>query len=195
MSGIEVTDPVPSWSTGSEVLLDVTDFLRRLSSSSEGIRNTLTHDDWLTPPPPDGSFFIHGDPHPTNVIFDDERRPTALVDFELATVGPEDWNIASLMYTWVPLEPVELTCWRNVQDFSPMQRLYAVLERWRPSMPVSTFIEHVTNFIHWRKQIFEALATVGNPAARSFVDAPTYEIRHTYAVKFLTEALEAKGIL
>lgn len=189
MTGIEIADPVPEWAASLNVLLEMADFMRSFSDMSHKVREVVTYDDWLIPPPAVGSVFTHGDPHPTNIVFDEQKHPSALIDFELATVAPEDWNIASLLYTWAPLEPTPLTCWRNEANFDPTERFHAVLDRWQPRTTTMKFKENLDDYIAWRMRTFEELAGLGNQPARYFTNMPSYTARHQYASNFTRKNL------
>lgn len=192
--GLALTDPVPTWAEEKAVLLQVTDLLRELSSMSAGMRQAVPYDDWLIPPESEGDVFVHGDPHPTNIIFDEGRKPIGIVDFELATVGTHDWNLASLLFTWVPLEPTELTCWRQSVDLSPSGRISAIVSHWPPESTISDFLLTAKLYVDWRKKVFQALARTGNAAAKEFIANPRFLQRHAHAVELLIAALSQRTL-
>jgi hypothetical protein len=189
MPGSALTDPVADWASDIAILQRTTDFLRNFSAKSADIRSIIRNDDWLVAPPEEGEAFVHGDPHPTNIVFDQNRNPTGIIDFELATVGPHDWNLASLLYTWVPLEHPSLTCWRNVVGLSRTERFAAVLRRWPPIGSPVDFVRTTKEFVEWRKGLFVVLADAGNAAALEFSTGSTFHVRHADAIGFMTDNL------
>lgn len=189
MPGVALTDPVADWAGDISILQSTTDFLLDFSAKSAGIRSLVRNDDWLVVPPETGDAFVHGDPHPTNIVFDQNHKPAGIIDFELATVGPHDWNLASLLYTWVPLEHPSLTCWRNVASLSRTERFAAVLRRWPPKSSPVDFVNTARAYIEWRKKLFIVLADAGNAAAIEFSTSSTFHVRHSTAMSFLMDNL------
>jgi aminoglycoside phosphotransferase (APT) family kinase protein len=137
----------------------------------------------------DGDALVHGDPHPTNIVVDFRRRPTALIDFELATVGSQDWNLISLIFCWAPLEPLQLTCWRRFSDLSQDQRIAQILRLWSSPSSAAELLETGRTFIEWRKRWIARLAHFGNHGARRFLVSERFDERYAYAVNLLRCAL------
>lgn len=194
MPGIAIPDPTPGWAAGSDLLRRVTYFLRDFSRAGENAVDKGVKD-WFTAPLDDnGSVLIHGDPHPTNVILGADREPTALIDFELATVGIHEDNLVSLMFAWAPLEPVELTTWRRLgKRIDPEQRIREMIQCWGPGILGAGLVTRVDNFLAWRKAWMIKLAAAGNKGAREFVEAPTFEHRFHFAAELARTVLLQPG--
>ncbi|WUJ69943.1 phosphotransferase [Kribbella soli] len=190
MRGHAISDPPPPWATQKRTLRLVTRFLRSFSDASAGIRKEIEHADWLAPPLSAGDYLVHGDPHPTNLIFNRLRQPTAIIDFELATVGSDDWNLISLMFCWGPLEPLEATFWKNLSArFEIDERLAAILEMWDSPSSSSELVEAGRDFLEWRQRWIRRLAGAGNPGARAFLGSANFDARFAFAEARLKHAL------
>jgi len=185
MPGKALSNPVPRWAASKKTLLRVASLMRSFSLAAEGLGNKLIHSDWLIPPISDGDVLVHGDPHPTNIIFNVCRRPTAIIDFELATLGTHDWNLISLIFSWAPLEPLQLTCWREISPLPVSERITTILEHWPPRSSAEQFIETGRTFIKWRKTWIAKLARLGNPGATTFMNDPNFEYRYQHALDLL----------
>jgi Phosphotransferase enzyme family len=185
MPGKALPNPVPRWAASTKTMLRVASLVRGFSLAAEGLGNKLTHSDWLIPPMSDGDVLVHGDPHPTNIIFSVRRRPVAIIDFELATLGTHDWNLVSLIFSWAPLEPIHLTCWREISAFPVAERIRTILEYWPPESSAEHFIETAHAFIKWRQAWIAKLASLGNPGATTFINDPNFEKRYQYGLDLL----------
>ena len=190
LPGRAVSDPPPRWATQPATLTAVTAFIRHFSLTGAGVRHHLKHSDWLVPPPPDGDVLVHGDPHPTNIVFDRGRHPTGIIDFELATVGTHDWNLISLAFCWGPLEPVELTFWRRFAgDWNAVERTATILRLWNSPTSSRELLDIGRQFLDWRKRWITHLADSGNVGARAFLASPLFHERLAYALETLRCAL------
>lgn len=186
LPGRALTNPVPRWAATPSTLIRATRFVSAFSVAAAGLRYSMTKSDWLFQPDSAGDDLVHGDPHPTNLIFSKFRRPTGLIDFELATLGPGIWNLVSLIFCWAPLEPVNLTCWRNVPGLRPDQRIQTILRHWHTCVSAPELIAECHGFTSWRKSWIKALADIGNEGARSFLADPEFDRRFSHAIELVT---------
>ena len=168
--------------------MGITKFIAHFSSAAQGFVQDIPHSDWLTGPMR-GSVFVHGDPHPTNIVFDSSRRPIGLIDFELATVGSDLSNLISLVFTWGPLEPPEVTCWRDIRGLDAKSRIDQILTTWPGHAGGCSLIETAEEFMEWRKSWIRSLAETGNPGAQRFASDPGFQRRYDYALKTFSEAV------
>jgi phosphotransferase family enzyme len=189
MPGKALSSPVPRWAASQKTLVRVVSFFRHFSLAAQGLGNDLTRSDWLIPPMSDGNVLVHGDPHPTNIVFNIRRQPTAIVDFELATLGTHDWNLISLLFSWAPLEPLELTCWKEMSSLPVTERILTILDHWPPESSVEQFIETGHTFVKWRRTWIAELAGLGNPGATNFMNDPNFEKRYQHALDLLEQWL------
>jgi hypothetical protein len=190
MPGRAMPDPLPNWATQPALLADVTAFLQHFSLVSAGIRHELHHSDWFAPPMSDGDAFVHGDPHPTNIVLNRRRKPTAIIDFELSTLGSHDWNLISLIFSWAPLEPIDVTSWRRLAGgLQPAQRAAAILRQWESPSPAAELLDTGRAFVEWRKRWIRRLARAGNAGARKFLADPGFDGRYVYVVDSLRNVL------
>lgn len=190
LPGRTVSDPPPRWATQPATLAAVTDFVHHFSLIGAGVRCDLEHSDWLVPPSSDGDVLVHGDPHPTNIVFDHRHRPTGIIDFELATVGTHDWNLISLAFCWGPLEPVKFTVWRSFAGgWDATGRVATILRLWNSPSPSRELLDVGREFLDWRKRWITQLAEAGNAGALAFVASPSFQERLAYAAETLRRAL------
>lgn len=190
VTGYVPPDPIPTWVSRLDVLDQVTDFIASFSLAAEGIPTRLHDQDWLTSPM-NGNVFVHGDPHPTNVVFDEARQPTGLIDFELATVGSHLSNLISLVFTWAPLEPVRSTSWRLHGTLDPLVRVTRIVRRWPRIVESEQLAAALDEYIAWRKAWISELAIRGNAGALRFRNDPSFHDRYDYARLVLLEAVAA----
>ncbi|NJC12944.1 aminoglycoside phosphotransferase (APT) family kinase protein [Micromonospora profundi] len=190
MPGFALPGTLPRWAAQPSLLTAVTRFMQRFSFASAGIRQEIRHADWLAPPMSDGDAFVHGDPHPTNIVLNGRRDPTAIVDFELSTVGTHDWNLISLVFAWAPLEPIELTSWERLGSaLEPAERAGRILRQWGSSSSAAELLETGRAFVEWRKRWIRRLAHEGNPGARQFLADPLFDARYASVLRMLRAAL------
>jgi hypothetical protein len=189
MEGEAVPASVPSWASATGVLTAVSKLVKDFSLAAVGVGDEVSASDWLGPVMAAGDVLVHGDPHPTNVVFDESRQPTSLIDFELATLGSHECNLVSLLFTWGPLEPQELTSWQSVAPLDVRSRVAAVLDEWRPTCPRTEILETGRAFVAWRMAMLRNLAAQGNRGARLFVDDPTFDRRYEHCLHALAAAL------
>lgn len=190
LPGSSLRCPIPRWATSIPTLVRVTRLVGAFSLAGTNIRSKLAYSDWLLPSASSGDVFVHGDPHPTNIVFNRRRHPTALIDFELATLGTHNWNLVSLLYAWVPLEPIASSCWSAFPTLSLGPRLDVVLRSWPMQTSRDVLISAATEFLHWRKGVINLLAEHGNPGAVRFVADPAeFERRYTYSLTLLSTLL------
>jgi len=185
LPGKALGSPVPSWAASHGTLIRATRFVSEFSVAAQNMRSSIVHSDWLSPSSPDSDDLVHGDPHPTNLIFNALRRPTGIIDFELATLGPGIWNLMSLIFTWVPLEPLSVTCWRHAAVRSPDERLRAILRHWHVRASAQELTDACHDFIRWRKGWIKALADMGNSGAKGFAADPDFDRRYTHAIEVM----------
>jgi hypothetical protein len=184
MPGRALPAPVPQWAAAPATLLRVTHLFKRFSAAAEGVGHELTYSDWLIPPMSDGAVLVHGDPHPTNIVFNRRKRPTAIIDFELATLGTHDWNLMSMLFSWAPLEPIHLTCWKLAPHLRIAERISTILQLWPPSS-LSELHATAHAFVNWRRAWIAELSRLGNHAAVAFMRDPTFDSRYEYAIDLL----------
>jgi hypothetical protein len=190
LPGRALSSPVPRWAADARTLIRATRFVSAFSMAAAGMRASMAKSDWLTQPDSAGDDLVHGDPHPTNLIFSPCRRPTGLIDFELATLGPGIWNLISLIFGWAPLEPVNVTCWRYVPGLCPSQRIQTILRHWYRRVSAAELMVECHNFMRWRKNFIGTLADLGNHAARKFATDPGFDGRFSHAIRLMTAACE-----
>jgi aminoglycoside phosphotransferase (APT) family kinase protein len=163
--------------------------MKSFSLAGSNIGPLLKSSDWLTVPVHNDNVFFHGDPHPTNIVFDRFRHPKAIIDFELATLGSHDLNLVSLIFNWAPLEPQRLSCWRNIRNLSVRQRAAIMLERWQPESTSGELIDLSLEFIAWRRDWVAHLARLGNRGAQQLIDDPEFDDRYAHAITLLKRIL------
>lgn len=189
MPGEALTNPVPDWAASIDKLKEVTHLFKAFSLAGSELGAALTHADWLTTPLCESQTLIHGDPHPTNFVFDSTQRPCALIDFELATLGSHDANLLSLIFSWAPLEPIGLSCWRTANNLSTGERVAAILEVWQSASSSATLLDTGKKFIDWRKEWIGQLANSGNNMAQSLLADTHWSMRYEHAEDLLATLL------
>jgi hypothetical protein len=187
--GRSLPDPVPRWAATYKALARVTDFIAAATEAGHGIGFLIDKHDWFTPAMP-GVDFIHGDPHPGNVTFDRLHRPVGLIDFELATIGSSLTALASVLFSWGPLEPIALTPWRGRLDTGTLaSRMQTVIRRWPGPIDRDDLLEATQVFLRWRTSWISSLAGLGNAAADSLANSPSLELQCACALAVLKDLL------
>lgn len=189
VDGLALPRRVPAWSAAPQVLRRVVRLVNSFSIAAEGVGRAVEAADWLGPVMTAGDVIVHGDPHPTNVVFDEDRRPCGLIDFELATTGSHACNMVSVMFAWAPLEPQEMTCWRLLPALDAASRLRLVLEEWTPTISPVVAMSAAESYVAWRMTTLRGLASMGNPGAVRLVEGPAFESRHRHALQVLAATL------
>lgn len=106
--------PLPEYVWSLDSLVAVTQLVRHLHDLTRGWRPQTS--DWKTAPgAPPGDVICHNDAGPWNVVFR-ERRPVALVDWDVAAPGTRLWDIGYLAWHWIPLWPDDRAADHGFQD-------------------------------------------------------------------------------
>jgi hypothetical protein len=98
--------PMPAFMWADDTLVAAAQLLRAYHDATAGFQ-APENAGWQGPIP-DGApdVICHNDVAPYNVLFRD-RRPVALVDFDMAAPGPRVWDAAYAAYRFVPLHEPE----------------------------------------------------------------------------------------
>ncbi|MBE9915140.1 phosphotransferase [Paenibacillus donghaensis] len=91
------------WSDAS--LIEIAKLLRQFHDATRGFASKALPQN-AYPDPTINEVVCHNDAAPYNIVFRD-RRPVALIDFDMASPGPRIWDIAYTLYTTVPLASFE----------------------------------------------------------------------------------------
>jgi hypothetical protein len=105
--GNAITPPYPRWALTDQALLSVARLLRAYHDAVSTF-DAASHVWPPTPPAPfAGNLISHNDVNLDNVVF---RRgvAVALIDFDLASPGSRDWDVAGAARLWAPLRPDRL---------------------------------------------------------------------------------------
>jgi aminoglycoside phosphotransferase (APT) family kinase protein len=103
VEGAVPIQPTPPWAYSDTALVSVADLLRRYHEAVSDFDPTPFR--WRTHVP-DGyrtGPVSHNDPNLDNVVFRDGRA-VALIDFDLASPGSIEWDLATAARCWVPLQ-------------------------------------------------------------------------------------------
>lgn len=103
VDGEVLLPPLPSWAFDSSLLASVARLVRAFHDACASFP-VLADDGWdqRTPARWSGSVLCHGDLVRSNVVLRD-RRPVALIDFDLVAPASRVWEIACALRHWVPL--------------------------------------------------------------------------------------------
>jgi hypothetical protein len=109
VDGVVPIQPTPAWAWTDTALVSVADLLRRYHLAVADFDPTPWP--WRTRVPDRyrTGLVSHNDPNLDNVVFRDGRA-IALIDFDLASPGCLEWDLAAAARLWVPLQDP-----RNVQ--------------------------------------------------------------------------------
>ncbi|WP_088013794.1 phosphotransferase [Gottfriedia acidiceleris] len=93
--------PLKEYMWSDSVLIEIAKMLRLYHDSVSDF--SFDHS-WqpLDNTPQPFEVLCHNDFAPYNTIFNDEK-PVGIIDFDVAAPGPRLWDIAYILYTWVPL--------------------------------------------------------------------------------------------
>jgi aminoglycoside phosphotransferase (APT) family kinase protein len=95
--------PTPAWALSDSTLASVADLLRRYHDAVEDFDPTPFRWSTHVPDPYRRGPVSHNDPNLDNVVFRDGRA-VALIDFDLASPGSVEWDLATAARCWVPLQ-------------------------------------------------------------------------------------------
>jgi hypothetical protein len=98
--------PAPAWAYTDSVLVSVAELLRRYHQAVDDFDATPFR--WRTRVPDRyrRALVSHNDPNLDNVVFRDGQA-VALIDFDLASPGSVEWDLAGAARLWVPLRDPE----------------------------------------------------------------------------------------
>lgn len=99
--------PLPAWVWTNLVLTQTATLLARIHQA--GTTFDRTGAVWQLPPHEPAEVICLNDMAPYNMVFDDDRRLSGLIDLDTAAPGPRVWDLAYLAYRLVPLSTVEDT--------------------------------------------------------------------------------------
>ena len=103
VEGAVPIQPTPRWAFSDSALVSVAELLRRYHHAVEDFDPTPFR--WRTrvPDAHRSGRVSHNDPNLDNVVFRDGRA-VALIDFDLASPGSVEWDLATAARCWVPLQ-------------------------------------------------------------------------------------------
>jgi hypothetical protein len=120
VEGVVPIQPTPEWAHTDSVLTSVADLLRRYHEAVADFDPSPFR--WRTHVPDRyrSRLVCHNDPNLDNVVFRDGEA-VALIDFDLASPGCVEWDLAAAVRLWVPLQ--------DPQDVAPAlaERMHARL--------------------------------------------------------------------
>ncbi|MPZ68712.1 MAG: phosphotransferase [Actinobacteria bacterium] len=97
--------PLPTYVWSAEMLGDIARLIRRLHDASADLP-TSDADHWRLPERRPADIICHNDLAPYNVVFRG-GRPVGVIDFDNASPGPREWDLAYAAYRFVPLADPE----------------------------------------------------------------------------------------
>ncbi len=101
LSGTVPSDPMPAWVWSEKVLVDAGALLAQVHSASRDFDTAGAI--WQIPPHDPAEVICLNDVAPYNMVFDDARQLTGMIDVDTASPGPRVWDLAHLAYRLVPL--------------------------------------------------------------------------------------------
>ena len=93
--------PLPTYMWSAETLEDVARLIRRLHDASADFPAS-DEDHWRLPARAPNEIICHNDLAPYNIVFRG-GRPVGVIDFDNASPGPREWDLAYAAYRFVPL--------------------------------------------------------------------------------------------
>lgn len=142
---------------------------------------------------PDGASEVicHNDVAPYNVVFRD-RRPVALIDFDMAAPGPRVWDVAYAIYRFAPLHAPEGDAVDSVREMR--RRLGLFLHSYRATFTVGELLEAtVARLAALRAFMYERAAAGDASFARHIAegDAEIYQRDAAFLDRHGGELLDA----
>ena len=116
--------PTPAWALTDSALVSVAALLRRYHEAVADFDPSPYR--WATSVPDRyrGTSVTHNDPNLDNVVFRDGMA-VALIDFDLASPGRVEWDLAAAARLWVPLQDPRDTATSMAERVPERLRLFA----------------------------------------------------------------------
>ena len=172
---IGLTRPWPPWVHSDEALVQVGDWLRRYHDAVA---------DFV--PPPDGQWRTsgrtwqpgdvvgHNDAAPYNAVWQPTPAGGGLVgfvDWDFAAPCPPLWDLAFVVFSWVPLHARDVVIAEGFTRFADRpRRLRILLDRYGYEGTVEAILDAVRARICDHARGLRELATAGDPLLRRLVD-------------------------
>ena len=102
VEGVVPVHPTPGWALADDVLVSVAELLGRYHEAVEDLDPGPLPWHTTVPQAYRRGVVSHNDPNLDNVVFR-EGRAVALIDFDLASPGSREWDLACAARLWVPL--------------------------------------------------------------------------------------------
>ncbi len=102
IEGSAAIDPAPAWALTDEALTGVAELLRSYHAAVKSFDPSAYVWPHAVHAPFNDGIVSHNDLNLDNVIFRN-RRPVALIDFDLASPGSAVWDVANALLLWAPL--------------------------------------------------------------------------------------------
>jgi hypothetical protein len=99
--------PMPAWVWTEDVLVEAGERLAQLHGASRDFDTAGAV--WQVPAHQPVEVICINDVAPYNMVFDDARRITGMIDVDTASPGPRVWDLAYLAYRLAPLTQAEDT--------------------------------------------------------------------------------------
>ena len=124
VAGDVPVQPTPAWARTDSALVSVATLLRRYHEAVADFDPSPHR--WATSVPDGyrGTLVSHNDPNLDNVVFRDGVA-VALIDFDLASPGRVEWDLAAAARLWVPLEDPRDSSTVSAERIPERLRLFA----------------------------------------------------------------------
>ncbi len=158
--------PTPDWALTDDALVSVAVLLRRYHAAVTDFDPSPLRWHTRVPDRYRGSVVSHNDPNLDNVVFRDGAA-AALIDFDLASPGSVEWDLASAARLWVPLRDPQDTP-PSVVDRVP-ERLRVFLDAYGSSRRSRQEVVEAVPVVHtWGYDIVRDGVRDGQPGYTSF---------------------------
>lgn len=175
--GEAVTPPYPAWALSDDALRSVALLLRRYHAAVASFDASLHRWPPSPPPPYGGPVVTHNDPNLDNVIFRDGRA-VAFIDFDLASPGSTDWDLAGAARLWSPLiadnEIGDARRGRSLTRFKMFVETYGAEDVDPERLVDAVLVNHT-----WLYDVVRSGAESGNYGFRAYWDQVAARVERT----------------
>lgn len=183
--------PMPAFVWDDATLVAAAGLLRAYHDATAGF--VAPADAGWQGPIPDGApeVICHNDVAPYNVVFR-ERRPVALIDFDMAAPGPRVWDVAYAIYRFAPLHAPDGATGDLVREMG--RRIGLFLRSYRATFSAGELLEATVARLAALRAFMHERAAAGDASFARHIeegDAEVYRRDAAFLDRHAAELLDA----